>query len=104
MPSTVRGSDNFDSKVATRRYHTITGRVHNQDYTNDLEYEIEVAVSVSGNGSFVALTVDGTTVSYFDMFDNGNYQVTVSGKVPPGSTYRIIKGNTDTIQFWREYK
>lgn len=60
--------------------------------------------TIRGNGSFLALTVDGITVSYFDMLDNGSYQVTVSGKVPPGSTYRITKGASDTVQFWREYK
>lgn len=89
-------------------WQTVTGsRAANTIYTNTTGRPIFVAVTAVTYGPerSVSLEVDDTYMNQFTFSSDGSaHRITVSGLVPPGSTYRVVASSGESLGWWRELR
>ena len=101
MPSTIRGSDNFDSKVIGQEqsWSDVTGsRAAATLYANTTGRPIMVSIGCTLNG-VVTLTVGGVVAAYAQPWSGSSIITSISVIVPAGDTYIV---STCTINSWSE--
>lgn len=119
MPTTLRGSDNFDTSTPGLGYGQTWQDVSasrsigvnltaGTTYTNSTAKPIQVALSpVLANGSaYVQLTVGGVVVARSNNTNSvANQYAFVSAIVPPGATYSATTNSTSvTTNVWTELR
>lgn len=99
MPSTIRGSDNFDSLIhqgigVNQTWQDVTAsRAFGVTYTNTGSKPIVFSVKPGSGTGYISLLVGGTEVAYAT--SGSGVLATGTVIVPPGGTYRanIISGS-----------
>lgn len=108
MPSTLRGSDNFDSAAksigeggsVTTNLFGVT-RANNTTYNNTTGRPLVIYVRASnspGNGT-IEVFINGVNVMNINMYGSAGGGCVI---VPIGATYRFNQSNS-TILEWYEY-
>ena len=106
MPSTIRGSNNFDSAWGNAQTWTnvTASRAFNTTYTNSSGAPIFVTITAQmANGSPLQVTVGGLSFNATSGFTNGA-QSQISLIVPNGITYSASSANTSALSFWMELR
>lgn len=108
MPSTIRGSDNFDSLIhqgigVNQTWQDVTAsRAYGVTYTNTTGKPIQFTLKPGSGTGYISLLVNGIEVGYATV--GSGVLVTGTAIVPPGATYRanIISGST--VISWPELR
>lgn len=116
MPSTIRGSDDFETEkyrsLQDRTWQDVSGsRSPGVVYTNTTGIEIEVHASCrqtsSGNSQYAQITIDGEDLKGSSNYGSGLYgYAAVQATVPNGSTYEVkfFTSGSITDRVWKELR